>query len=79
LCSARLHAFHEVPFHDPKVEVQCTEKKKKIIVSCFWKTQKVTEIYALMGYYTVYSIVKAIPVHAWTGPEGSRRSGLPEF
>jgi len=22
---------------------------------------------------------KAIPVHAWTGPEGSRRLGLPDF
>jgi hypothetical protein len=27
----------------------------------------------------VYKLVKAIPLQAWTGPEGSRRLRLPDF
>jgi len=27
----------------------------------------------------VYERVKAIPLQTWTGPEGSRRLGLPDF
>jgi len=28
---------------------------------------------------TVYSKGKAVPLQAWTGPEGSRRLRLPDF
>jgi len=28
---------------------------------------------------SVYKVRKAIPLQVWTGPEGSRRSRLPDF
>jgi len=36
---------------------------------------KMTEEYCLLGYVKG----KAIPLQAWTGPEGSRRLRLPDF
>jgi hypothetical protein len=40
--------------------------------------RKVDENYAVLGYFATLK-VKAIPLQAWTGPEGFRRLRLPDF
>ena len=53
-------------------------KKKKIIRAGSWTKHK--RNLQFQDFIQACPIKgKAIPVQAWTGPEGSRRLGLPDF
>ena len=56
-----------------KVFFTCFDYKRKAI---FRPEQKDTK---KRGSFTTVIRLKAIPLQAWTGPEGSRRLRLPDF